>query len=154
MFWSRSFRPFKELHFLESITSKLFKQWSWTSFSKCAKYYVYFKDTRKLWENVFGFEDNGVWTCCRNLSQLWAEYMWLAVNLLPNNPNISDLTKKDVFQPNLCQINRNAGLKCRRADFVSVWDLWTRWFAKGVLKEELSVIQITTFFRINNLQSV
>ena len=38
--------------------------------------------------------------------------------------------------------------------FVSVWDPWTRSFTKGVLKRELSCIQVTTFFGVNNFQNV
>ena len=38
--------------------------------------------------------------------------------------------------------------------FVSVWDPWTRSFTKGVLKRELSGIQVTTFSGVNNLQNV
>ena len=40
--------------------------------------------------------DNGVWTFYGNLSLLWGEFMWLAVNVLPNSLKISDLTKTDV----------------------------------------------------------
>ena len=40
------------------------------------------------------------------------------------------------------------------ADFSSVWDPLTRLLPKGVLKQELSRIQITTFFRINNYKNI
>ena len=47
--------------------------------------------------NVEGFWDNGVWTSLRNFSELWQEYMWVAVNMLRESPTISLLTKRDVF---------------------------------------------------------
>ena len=52
---------------------------------------------KKNWENLLGFADNGVWSTCGNLTVLWREVMWSAVNLLPNSPKISQLTKRHVF---------------------------------------------------------
>ena len=49
-------------------------------------------------ENVFFFKDNGVWTCCVKVCILRPEYVYSAVNVLTNSPNISDLTKADFFQ--------------------------------------------------------
>ena len=48
-------------------------------------------------EKVFCFKDNGVWTCCVNVCILRPEYMYSAVNVLTNSPNILDLTKADFF---------------------------------------------------------
>ena len=39
-------------------------------------------------EDSFSFEDNSIWTRCWNFSQLWREYTWSAVNVLPNSPKI------------------------------------------------------------------
>ena len=80
----------------------------WFFFSKCTKFYVHFKNAKKIWQNVF-FWDNGIWTCCGNLPQLWRKYMWLTVNVLSNNPKILDLNKKDVFWLNLSQSNGKVG---------------------------------------------
>ena len=52
------------------------KLWSWSFFSKCAKFYVVFKNAIKISEKAFGFEDIYVWTCCKKLSQIWRENMW------------------------------------------------------------------------------
>ena len=38
--------------------------------------------------------------------------------------------------------------------FVSVWESSTRWFTKGVLKREISGIQVTTTFGVNNFQNI
>ena len=45
-------------------------------------------------ENVFPFEDNCVWTCCRDFFQLWQEYMWSAIKVLTNGSKISDPIKR------------------------------------------------------------
>ena len=37
------------------------------------------------------------------------EYVYSAVNVLTNSPNILDLTKADFFQLNLSQIHRKIG---------------------------------------------
>ena len=60
-------------------------------------------------ENVFCFKDNGVWTCCVKVSILRPEYVYSAVNVLTNSPNILDLTKADFFQLNLSQIHGKIG---------------------------------------------
>ena len=60
-------------------------------------------------EKVFCFKDNGVWTCCVKVCMLPPEYMYSAVNVLTNSPNILDLTKADVFQLNLSQIHGKIG---------------------------------------------
>ena len=60
-------------------------------------------------EKVFRFKDKGVWTCCVNVSILRQEYVYSAVNMLINSPNILDLTKTDFFQLNLSQIHGKIG---------------------------------------------
>ena len=132
----------------------MFKLWSWSFFFIMCKILSKFEKFKKILDNVFGLADNDVWTWCQNLSQLWQEYMWLAVNVLPNNPKISDLTKKDVFWLNLFQINWKVWWKCRGVNVVSVWVPWTRWFRRCVVKQELLAIQGTTFFGVNNLESI
>ena len=60
-------------------------------------------------EKVFYFKDNGVWPCCVKVCILRPEYMYSAVNVLTNSPNILDLTKTDFFQLNLSQIHEKIG---------------------------------------------
>ena len=60
-------------------------------------------------EKVFCFKDNGVWTCCVKVCILRLEYVYSAVNVLTNSPNILDLTKADFFQLNLSQIHGKIG---------------------------------------------
>ena len=60
-------------------------------------------------EKVFCFKDNGVWTYCVKVCILRREYVYSAVNVLKNSPNILDLTKADFFQLNLSQIHGKIG---------------------------------------------
>ena len=65
---------------------------------KMRKILFRFWKCKKNSEKIWGFDENGVWTCCGKFSLLWREFMWSAVNVLPDSPKISDLTKKNVFQ--------------------------------------------------------
>ena len=60
-------------------------------------------------EKVFRFKDKDVWTCCVKVCILRLEYVYSAVNVLTNSPNILDLTKADFFQLNLSQIHGKIG---------------------------------------------
>ena len=60
-------------------------------------------------EKDFCFKDKGVWTCCLKVCILRPEYMYSAVNVLTNSPNILDQTKTDFFQLNLSQIHGKIG---------------------------------------------
>ena len=42
--------------------------------SKSSEFYLDLENAIKLRENVDGFEDNCVWTCCGTFCQLWQEY--------------------------------------------------------------------------------
>ena len=117
---------------------------------KLSKFYVDFENSKKLREDVHGFEENSVWTCCKSLWQLWQKYMWSAINVPKKCPKISYLTKRHHTELSLVDINQTLGSKFCRADFSSVFDPLTIWFPKGVLKQDFSGIQRTTFFEINN----
>ena len=73
--------------------------------SKCSKYYVDLENAIKFQENVNGFEDNCVSTCCGSLCHLRREYMGSAVNMLKRGPKISDPTNRHNIQLNLFDIN-------------------------------------------------
>ena len=60
-------------------------------------------------EKVFRFKENGVWTCCVKVCILRREYVYSALNVLTNSPNILDLTKADFLQLNLSQIHGRIG---------------------------------------------
>ena len=67
--------------------------------------FVDFKNAITLPEKIFTIEDICVWICRGNFCQLWQEYMWSAVNVLKDDPNISDLTKRHDTQLNLFDVN-------------------------------------------------
>ena len=70
-------------------------------------------------EKVFCFKDNGAWTCCVKVCILRREYVYSAVNVLTNSPNILDLTKDK---------------SSASADLSSVSYWLTGWLPKAVLK--------------------
>ena len=103
-------------------------------FSKSSKFYVDFENASKLRENLQGFKDNCLWTCCRSFSRLWQEYIWPAVNVLKKCPMISDQAKRHDTQLNFSDINGILAQKSCRADFTSVLDPLKGWYPKNVLK--------------------
>ena len=109
VFWRRSFRAFKKLHFLVSITSETFKLCSSSFFWKCSKFHVDFKKAIKVGHNVLGLLDNFVRTSWVKIFLLRQEYMWSPVNLLKGSPKIPDLTKRDLSVLHLSQINGKIG---------------------------------------------
>ena len=56
-------------------------------------------------EKLFCFKDNGVWTYCVKVCILRREYVYSALNVLRNSPNILDLSKADFLQLSLSQIH-------------------------------------------------
>ena len=74
-------------------------------FSKCRKFYVDFENSIEVPENADGFEDNCLWTLCKNFCQFQQEHMWSAVNVLKSGPKISGPTKGHDTQLNLFNIN-------------------------------------------------
>ena len=60
-------------------------------------------------EKFFCFKDNGVWTYCVKVCILRREYVYSALNVLRNSPNILDLSKADFLQLNLSQIHGRIG---------------------------------------------
>ena len=154
MFWKRIFRAFREPHYSWSRNSEIFQLWSSSFFSKCSKFDVYLKNGIKIAENVFGFWHNFVQTSCGKISLMRWEYMWSPVKLLKHRPNISDLNKTDVSVLDISHIKAKHEQNFRPAHFSSVLHPWTRWLQKGVLKQDSSSIQETTFFPVKNFRNI
>ena len=70
------FQAFKKPHYLWSITSEIFKLWSWTFFPKCSKFHVDFWNPIKIPEKVFDFQGYSVTSFCGKISSLRSEYFW------------------------------------------------------------------------------
>ena len=101
----RLFRHLSKPPLLESIISEILKLEDSPFFWKCSPFHVDFRNAKKNPENVFCFKGNGFWTCCVKVCILRREYVYSAVNVFTNRPNILDLTKADIFQLNLSQIH-------------------------------------------------
>ena len=80
--------------------------------------------------------------------------MWLAVNVLKSSPEISDWIKGHDTQLNLFDIKGKVASKFCGTHFSSVSDHLTLWLSKCVLKEELSWIEVTTFFGLITFQNL
>ena len=78
-------------------------------FGRCSPFHVDFRKAIKNPEKVFGVKDSGVWTCGVKVCILGGEYVYSAVNVLTNSPNILDLTMADFFQLNLSHIHGKIG---------------------------------------------
>ena len=74
--------------------------------------------------------------------------------MLKNGPTIADRIKGHDTQLNLFDINGKLAKKCCLPDFSSVSDCLAPSLPKGVLKQDDSGIQVTTFFRLNNFQNI
>ena len=70
-------------------------------FSKCAKFYIDFEKSTKVLKKLFDFDANGVRMFYSNLSELWGEYMLLAMNVLASSANIWDPPKKEMFSTSI-----------------------------------------------------
>ena len=118
--WNRIISALKEPHCAESATPEILKVSSWSFFWKCWKFYVDLKNLVKSTENVFYFKNKCVGNCCINFCLLWQEYMWSAVDMLKDAPNISDWTKRHDTQITLFGINAKLAYRCSSAQLSSV----------------------------------
>ena len=121
MFWNKTCYAFKYTRFSEWIISEILKLWDWTSFSKCSKFYVDSENAIKYYYEVFGFYDNCIWICCFKFPVYWQQYLASADNGLTYPPEISHLTKREVFQLYLSQNRENVGLKFAFVYLGSAW---------------------------------
>ena len=71
---------------------------SFMLFRKGSKLNLNCQTAKKVWEKVFIFWYNWIWTCCYKLCLLRREYLFSAVNALTDSPKISHITKGDFFQ--------------------------------------------------------
>ena len=73
---SGAFWTLDKPHHSLSIASKIIKLWTSSFFWKWGKFYGDLKIALKIEDNIFGLEDNCVWTCWGNFSQIWQERIW------------------------------------------------------------------------------
>ena len=62
-----------------------------------------FRNCTTTVEKSFCFWDNCISIGCGKFSQVRKKYLLPAVNVLANSPKIWNVTKRDIFQLNLCQ---------------------------------------------------
>ena len=71
-----------------------------------------------------------------------------------HSATITDLNKADVSVIDISDSNGKLEENVRPAHLSTVFDRLTRCLQKGVLKQELSGIQETTFFGVNNFRNI
>ena len=138
----------------------MFELWGWSFCWKCLKLFVDFRNEKKNKETknnqkmflvlvIMAFEPvAGICLCYENISCVrpWTCYQTVV---------LFQIWLREMFANSiLSQINGKSGQKRGRGEFISVWDPETRWFLKGLVKRELSVIQVTTFFGVNTFQNI
>ena len=107
---------------------------------------MYVSKLKEKTKKIFCFLGNCIWIGCHNASVLWREYLSSAVSVLTNKPNISDITKRNIFHFGSFQRDNKRLQKCCRADFSSVWESLGCWLSKGFLKQ---TFQVFTFPRLS-----
>ena len=140
-------RSFKVCYFRNKVAMKII------SFSKCLKFDVDSRNrTRKL-DKVFLFKNNCIWIEDNQLSQSRTGYLWLAVNVLRNIPNISDITKGNILQIRFSQSDEKTWWKASLADFTRIWDPLTCWESKCPLKRCFLESGLTKSFTVCNFRN-
>ena len=61
-------------------------------------------------------------------------YLSSAINVLTNTSKIWHINKVGIFINSSSQSDQKTWSKCSHTDFTSVWDPWTCWLSKNVLK--------------------
>ena len=119
-------------------------------FFKILKIFIDFNNAINIPQNVFGFLDKWIWTGCQNFSLLWREYLWSAVSVLANGPKIADLILERSFPTQYILDWWKSKRKMLLCRFQRCLYRLIRWLTKRALKQDLSCIQVITFFGVNN----
>ena len=119
-------------------------------FLKMFKIWCSSRSGTKNWENVFRFWDNCIWIGSCKLSQSWTGYLALSVNVVTNTPKISLNTRADIFQIKPPEDDEETWKKYSLGDFASIWDAFTCFLSKRVLKQHFLESGLTKFFTVCN----
>ena len=67
---------------------------------------MYIPEVKQKTQKELFFLNNCIWENSCNFSILQKEYLWLAVNMLANSANNSDISRRDTFQLYLRQSDK------------------------------------------------
>ena len=113
----------------------------WSRFQKWKK---------KNSEKDFCFSNNCISLGSGKFSQSWTRYLSSAYNVLTNTHKISPNTKGSNFQINFPENDKKTWEKCSHGDFASIWDAFTCWLSKRVLKQGFLENGLSKFFAVCN----
>ena len=122
-------------------------------FSKCLKCDVDSRNGTKNGENVFSLSDNCIWIGSCKFSQPRTGYLPSADNVLINAPGISPNTRADIFQITFPQNDGKTGLESSHANLASIYDAFTCWLPKSVLKRCSWESFLTKLFTVYNFRN-
>ena len=124
-----------------------------TFFSKCLKCDVDSRNGTKNGENVFSLSENCIWIGSCKFSQPRTGSLPSADNVLINAPGISPNTRADIFQITFPQNDGKTGLESSHANLASIYDAFTCWLPKSVLKRCSWESFLTKLFTVYNFQN-
>ena len=79
--------------------------------------------------------------------------MPLAVNMLRNTSKVSPDTRGDIFQINFNEYDEKTWYKCCHGYIASIWDAFTCWLSKRVLKRRFLESALSKFFTVCNFSN-
>ena len=109
-----------------------------------------FQKWKKNLRKSFSFWDNWVWIGSYKFSSSWTRYLLSAVNVLTNTPKNSSNIRRSIFQTNFLEKDEETWSKCSRGDFSSIWDAFTCWLSRRVLKRRFLESGLTKIFKVCN----
>ena len=132
---------------MQSVSSKIYKLWGSSFFSKCWKFYLNSENAKKSSEIIFGFFDNCIWECCYKLFVIRREYLLSAVNGLKNRPKILHILQR-LSQPELPSQGSINMVKVLLSSFEQCFSQFRMLLVEGPLKRDFLDIYLTKFFRV------
>ena len=156
-------KRFLKQRFLECDLSKIFRVCNFGntlamtiifSFKKFKNWCRFRNWKKKNKKKFFYFSDSCIWIKNCKFSQSWKKYLPSAVNLLTLTPKISPKTRGDIFQIYFNENDEKTWQKWSHGDFASIWDVFTCWVSRRLLKPCFLESGVTKVFRVCNFGNI
>ena len=102
----------------------------------------------------FYFSVSSIWIRSGRFSQSSTEYLPSPVNVLTLTPKISPNTMEDIFQINFPENDDKTWWKHSHWDVASIWDAFTCWLSKRVLKQPFLESGPSKSFTVSNFAKI
>ena len=100
-------------------------------------------------KKVSYFSDSCISIGTGKFSKSWTKYLPSAVNVLILTPKISPNTRGDILQINFLENDEKTSQKRSHGDFAIIWDDFTCWLSKRVLKRRFSESGLSKIFKVS-----